>query len=94
MTEKKETVFDALGVENPSKELKDEFQAIAFKCTTMPGYTRSDAVLDIIKTVGVEDTPDTRRLCAHAMSFGEGMQNLQQKLGMLARSMGLDADED
>jgi len=94
MSEKRETVFDALGLENPPKELNGKMQEIAFKCTTMPGYTRSDAVLDIIKTVGVEDTPETRRLCAHAMSFGEGMQNLQHKLGMLAKSMGLDADED
>jgi len=50
------------------------------KVVTEDAYCKGDAVLDILKIIGVPDTPDTRRTAAILYTFGEAEESAIREL--------------
>jgi hypothetical protein len=77
------TVFEALGVAEPTKEITKELSGITYKHFTEKEYTQSDEVLDIIKIHGFKPTKQNKQLVAIAIIYGTSVGTTSSRLNQV-----------
>ena len=80
MEKNDETVCHALGVPDFTEGEDLALKGVLFKLVTKEGYYTADALIDLIMTLKLPDTPENRRLAARAFSFGQAVQDTKQRI--------------
>lgn len=72
--------FTDIGLENPPDEVKRELATIIYKQLFVTSYTPQQFTDDVLKCIGVENTPETKKVLIHGITLGKTMLSTQEML--------------